>query len=260
MVLNELSLQTPAVDVPQARQLMSELVTTARTATSRGVKKVIRTQGDFQSTLLAPDYPVARWRNDNAVDRDVRRFFLSLTTKAPFLADVSDSKLEDSVNLSEFKHQGNHAHGLGIAYLLQTLALSFASEECWDCSNLKIELSQLAENGEILDEIVEIMHASCSKHVEEHDTWIRKRIRTGVTDGVDLWNRREELFPNLEFCDVVSKQLQNIRAGQLELQPVTKALFELQNYCKNWNTGSFCLTGYPIEESNESEATLNQYS
>lgn len=260
MVLNEASLHTPAADISKARQLMSELITTVRTATSQGVKKVIRTQSDFQSTLLASDYPVARWRNDNEVDREARRFFRTLTTKAPFLADVSDSKLEDTVNLSEFKHQGTPANGLGIAYLLETLALSLVSEQCWDCSRLKMELRRLDENGEIIDEIVEIIHASRSKHVQEHVDWIKKRIRTGVNDGVELWNRREELFPNLELCDAVSKQLQNIRAGQLELQPIVKTLFELQNYCQNWKTGSFNLEGYALEESKESEATLNKYS
>ena len=260
MVLNELSLRTPAADIPTARQLMSELITTVRTATAQGVKKVIRTQSDFQLTILAPDYPVARWRNDNEVDREARRFFLTLITKAPFLVDILDPKLEDTVNLSEFKYQGIPASGLGIAYLLETLALSLASEQCWECSRLQMDFRRLDENGEVIDEIVEIIHVSCSKHLQEHVDWIKKRIRTGVSDGVELWNRREELFPNLEFCDAVSKQLQNIRTRQLELQPVVKTLFELQNCCKNWNTGFFSVEGYLLEESGESEATVNKYS
>jgi hypothetical protein len=259
MVLNELSLQVPAADIPTARKLMSELINTVRTATSHGVKKVIRTHTEFQSTILAPDYPVARWRNDNAVDREARRFFITLITKAPFLADVSDPKLEDAVSLSEFTHQGIPASGLGIAYLLETLALSLASQQCWDCSRLQMDFKQLDENGDVIEEIIEIIHASRSKHIQEHANWIQKRIRTGVKDGLELWKRREELFPNIEFCDNVSKQLQNIRGRQLELQPVVKALFELQNCCKNWSTGLFNVEGYPIEESGESEATSNKY-
>ncbi|MBR8838938.1 MAG: hypothetical protein DSM106950_34285 [Stigonema ocellatum SAG 48.90 = DSM 106950] len=57
------------------------------------------------------------------MDREARRFFITLITKAPFLADISDPKLEDTVNFSEFKYQGIQASGLGIAYLLETLAL-----------------------------------------------------------------------------------------------------------------------------------------
>lgn len=48
--------------------------------------------------------------------------------------------------------------------------------------------------------------------------------------------------------------------SQTELQPVVKALFELQNCSKNWNNGAFSTQGYSIETSRESEPTLNQYS
>ena len=54
--------------------------------------------------------------------------------------------------------------------------------------------------------------------------------------------------------------MRNIRAGQLELQPVFKALSELQKCCENWKTGYFNLQGYPVEESGESKPTLNKYS
>jgi hypothetical protein len=36
-------------------------------------------------------------------------------------------------------------------------------------------------------------------------------------------------------------------------------LFELENYCKNWNAGAFSLEGYLIEVSRESQPTLNKY-
>ncbi len=69
MVLNELSL-TPAEDIPTAQKRMSDFIDTVRTATTHGVKRVIRTKEDFQSTILAPNYPIMRWRNDSSVDRE----------------------------------------------------------------------------------------------------------------------------------------------------------------------------------------------
>lgn len=47
--------------------------------------------------------------------------------------------------------------------------------------------------------------------------------------------------------------------GQIELKVVIKALLELQNCCKNWNEGYFSVQGYALEESGESEPTLNKY-
>jgi hypothetical protein len=259
MVLNELSLRTPAADIPTAQQWMSDFLATIRTATAQGVKKVIRTQSGFQSTMLAPDYPVARWRNDNTVDREARLFFKTLISKAPFLADVLDVKLEDNVDLSEFKHKGIQASGLGIAYLLEILALSVASEECWDFNRLELELRQLDENGELIDEIVEIVHASCSNHVEEHAAWIQNRIRIGVINGSDLWNRREELFPNLEFCENVGKQMESLGTGNPMLQQVVKRLFELEEYCQRWTSGSFNPGSLPCKVSPESDSRLKQF-
>ncbi|MEH2055495.1 MAG: hypothetical protein V7K97_04835 [Nostoc sp.] len=118
------------------------------------------------------------------------------------------------------------------------------------------------EDGEIISEIVEIIHASRSSHVQEHASLIQQhqeRIYQNVSDGLEVWNRREELFPNLEFCDAVRRQLEDIRTGQLELQSVVSILFELHKCSKNWENGYLNLDGYPIEESGESKPTLDKY-
>jgi hypothetical protein len=254
MVLNELSLLTPAPDIPTARARMLELIFTIRQATALGVKKVIRTQSNLQSIILAPNYPVARWRNDNEVDKEVRRFFTTLIAKAPFLEDISDSKLENTIDLSEFKHQGNPAIGLGIAYFLEALALSVTSEECWNCCFLELEFQQVDDDGEIIEERIQLIHACRSHHIREHEKWIRDRIKIEVYDGLDLWNRKEELFPSLEFCENVSKQLQNLSNGQLILKQIIKRLLELEDYCQNWQFGSFDSSKIPTKITPESDS------
>ncbi|WP_273249565.1 hypothetical protein [Limnospira indica] len=75
MVLNELSLRTLAADIPTARQWMSVFIQTLRQATRSGVKRVVRTQDDINSIQLAPEYPLAKWRNDPQVNREEQRFF-----------------------------------------------------------------------------------------------------------------------------------------------------------------------------------------
>ena len=255
MVLNELSLRTTAPDILTARQWMSEFINTLSKATSNGVKRVLRTSDEINSIELAPSYPVARWRNDKEVDKEEKRFFIALTTKAPFWTDVAE-EIKDEFDLSEVRYQGKEAKGLGFALIIDALAVSLKSKARWNCNRLELEVRRIDENDELIDEQVEITHASHKSHVQEHADWIKNRIRTGVRDGVELWNNREDLFPNLEFCESVSKQVQSIRKGQIELNPVVKALFELQKCCKTWNTGSFSFEGSPIEVSPESKQTL----
>jgi hypothetical protein len=260
LILNELSLRNPAPNEQEAQQRMSELIKTIKTVKAQVVKVSLRTKENFHTIILAPNYPLRRWLND--ADQVERVFIKTLATKAPFSTDIANSEIQDLENnagLSEFYHQGELAIGFGVAHMLNTIAVSLLSEECWDCSRIEIEARQLDEDEQVIHEIVEIIHASRSNHVQEHAYKIQNRIRKGVLNGEDLWNRKEELFPNLEFCDAVGKQLRNIRSGQLELQPVVKILFELQNCCKNWNTGSFNVESYALDESGESEQTLNKF-
>lgn len=266
LILNELSLRNPASNEQIAQQRMSEFIKTIKAIKAQGVRVNLRTKNNFHTIILARDYPIRRWLNNAS---EVERVFIkTLATKTPFSTDIANSEIQDIENnasLSEFIYQGELAIGLGVAHVLNTIAISFLSEECWDCSRLEIEFRWFdEENGQLVNKskIVEVIHASRSDHVQEHVNLIqqiKERIRQGVDDGVELWQRREELFPNLEFCDAVRRQLENILTGQLELQPVVNTLSQLQKCCENWNYGYFNLDGYPIEESGESKPTLDRY-
>ena len=111
MVLNELSLRSPAADIHVARQRMSDLLFTVMAATQHGVKRALRTHSNLDAEELTPGYPVARWRNDNNVDYELRRFFKTLVTKSPFLDDVVDPNILHNVGLSDFFHGDDQALG-----------------------------------------------------------------------------------------------------------------------------------------------------
>ncbi len=258
IVLNELSLRTPAPDIPTARQWMTELIQTLRKATSSGVKRVVRTQDAMNSIQLAPGYPLVKWRNDPTVNREERSFFRGLTTKAPFWTDVAE-KIKNDFDLSEVFYQGELASGLGFAFVSDSLAVSLCSEAIWDCSCLTLNITQLDENDDLIEEQVEIVHASRSEHIKEHNNWIKNRIRTGVRDGVDLWQRRDELFPHLEFCESVEPQICSVLAGYPMLIQVTKRLFELEEAAKIWTSGFFDLESLSSKATPESDSRLKEF-
>lgn len=256
MVLNELSLQTPAPDIPTARTWMSILISTLREATATGVKRVLRTSEEINSLELAPDYPISRWRNDKNVSREEKQFFRSLTSKAPLWTDVAE-EFKDDFDLSEVWYENEAAQGLGFARAIDALTISFQSEKKWKPSHLNIAVKRLTENDELIDEILEIKHASCLIHIQEHTEWIKYRIRTTIKDGNDLWNRRKELFPNLIFCESLKEQLTSLNSQHPLLQAIQNRFFELEEYSKNWIKGSF--DSKKIKNfSPESQATLEK--
>jgi hypothetical protein len=60
-----------------------------------------------------------------------------------------------------------------------------------------------------------------------------------VVNGLELWNRKDELFPSLIFCEAVSEQLQSLGAENPILQLIKNRLSELEDYCKGWTDEAF---------------------
>src|SRR6185312_11231386 len=230
MVLNELSLRIPADDIQTARLRMSGLIDTLSAATRDGVKKVLRTHDNLNDVPLAPGYSLVKWRNDSNVSREARSFFRTLMTKLPLLVDVVNPEINNKNAMSQFWHQGVEAKGLGVAHLLDALAISLMSDAQWNSSYLGLTSIELNDDGELGDKSnIDVVHASRREHILEHADWIseRKEYRRRVAlatiyDGIDLWMRKEELFPRLQFCRNVESQLRNVLHGQLLLQSITK--------------------------------------
>ncbi len=262
MVLNELSLETPVADISTARKLMSELIQTLRQAKSLGVKPILRTHSNINNIELVCDYPIASWRNDKIVDLEERRFFRSLILKAPFCEDALQ-QIKDKFDLSEVRHQGKLADGLRFALITNYIAVSLFSDIQWDTNFLELQVTELDENEQLTDYSEKIVHASRSSHVKQHTDWIKNRIENKLfdrqVDGEALWERREEFFPHLIFCEQVEQQLQNLYTGNPILQQVKKRLLELEKYCQTWQTGIFNPNLLPSKTTPESDSRIQEF-
>jgi hypothetical protein len=168
MVLNELSMHPAAPDSRIASVRMRELTTTMAGAVRAGVRPILRTSEDFQSTPLAQNYLLAQWLNDPHADRDAKVFFLGIQTRAPFLLDITDPDVEEKMGRSEFRYQDEVVVGLGVAFLTDSLAISFRSAEQWDQSSVVIDITTISDEGVLLSETGQTVHASAQNHIREH--------------------------------------------------------------------------------------------
>jgi len=258
MVLNELSISKPAPDIETAKEWMANLIHTARTASEAGVRRVIRTHIDINNTLLAKSYPLVKWRNDNQVDREMRRYFRSLVAQYPPLEDLPE--VENERLSLDFIYDEKTAYGLGIAYLLECLCVSFMSHEIWMTTQLETERQWLDEDDNLASDSVNVYHASRPRHIRQLAAWIEKRLATGVENGADLWNRRAELFPSLLFCEHLQTALNKLHTNHPLFRPIIRRLFDIENYCRTWNSGSLSLDGLPFKAAAESKPTMQQYN
>lgn len=254
MVLNELSLQS--VDsVQKARQRMSDLIGTLAAATKSGVMRSLYSD-DLDAALLAPDYPLVRWRNDESVAHEERSFFRTLTTK-PF--DTIYPTFEDQILKSDVVCGGMRAKGLQVAFLLDLLAVSLCSDARWDHNLLEIDVTHFDEEEKLITEGLYVIHASRDVHVQSHKDWIAKRLKTSVYDGNDLWERRKDLFPSLVFCENVASPIQSLGARDPLLRSIVKRLFEIESFSQGWKSGQFAPQSFPSKVSPESQSTLQRY-
>ena len=257
VVLNELSIQSPAPNVQTARCWMLHFIHTLKAAASAGVRRNLRTYIDLNSTALANDYTLVRWRNDNDVDLEARRYFKSMVTKYPPMSDLPEAEQRSLSH--DFFHQGNRAYGLGVASLLDSLAISFASNPIWNSNKVDLNTDWLDDDGKMISDTIHVRHASQPFHINHLTPWIKDRLRTGVQDGVDLWNRRGDLFPSLSFCEHIGKDLVRLQSTDPILRQIIKKLFEMENYCKGWQEGPFNPDHLSFKITGESKVTTQKY-
>lgn len=227
MVLNERSLHTPAANIPTAQQWMNQLIQTIRTAQKLGIK-TLRTHTDLNSACLAENYAIAQWRNDKNVDRETQRFFKSLQTKSPFIDPITEPELQNQTQLSDFSHSDQSVIGLGIAFLLNALALSLPSTEEWQAPHLQIHHSFLdPDTDQIQSQRCNCFHASHPTHLELHKPWIEQRINLipwTVTDQQLPSYTKDEKAPiaawldslkNTQTRNVLESRLSQTKSGNL---------------------------------------------
>lgn len=254
IVVNELSFAQQASSVAKARDQMQLFLRVIAKATSHGFSRALRTHEDLSSTLLAQDYPIAKWRNDNDVDRDLRQSFKSLITKIPLLSDAEDDSLEVKTKLFEFYYQSTLAHGLGAAYLLNTLAISLDGE-LWRKHEIDIEGHYLDHDGNLTEESFTVAHACEPQHVECNLSILTQLDQSDLS-GECLWRQRVSLFPNLSFCDQAGANLISLDSSNPLMKHIIKKLSDLNSYCDNWHSGAFDASALR-NVSLESESTMN---
>jgi hypothetical protein len=236
---------------------MPRFVEAVRTASRAGLRPSLRMLNDIHAELIAPDYPIARWRNDLAVDREIRTYFRSISAKVPLLIDLPE--IQDLSREYEFRFDGVVAQGLGVTYLISGLAISVETQEAWRGPAVEIDCSGFDSHGDITDTRVSVKHAGSGEWAAAHHEWIRSQIMEDVKNGQELWARRNDLFPHLVFCNSVMNQLIEIDHLDALFRFVLRRLAELNTYCTNWAEGGFMSTQLPFKAVQESGPTLTQY-
>lgn len=259
LVLNDLSYRFPAADRWEARRGMARLVETMNAASRSGFSRTLRFDPDMWRSQIAPGYTVVDWIRDATVDQVSRDTFRVRATASPFLTGLEGTDASDRALATEFFFKKHPAKGLGVAYLLDTLAVSLLTDGAWDASELELEIATLDDDGEIDRDVGSVKHAATDAHVREHQAWADERLRPQVADGAALMDRRSEVFTRVEFCSGAVSSIQQLRRGTSHFQQVLRRLLELEEFCRRWTVGPLDPDKFPSKMTPESDSTIKHY-
>jgi hypothetical protein len=194
----------------------------------------LRSHAPLHSLQLAEGYTVANWQVET--DQARRLLFLQLAASSPLLQVSADpAQAMDRYGCADCWHDTERALGLLAAWATGELAVSLNTHERWRRPRIDVEVEVLDENDALVRRPDSVRHLSAVSHVEEHRAWLKERQLRAVRDGRDLWDRRAEIFPHLDFCREVQRQLGAFDAGSAELGNVVRRLVELDDAFLRWD-------------------------
>ncbi|MFR9724649.1 hypothetical protein ACL02R_15000 [Streptomyces sp. MS19] len=215
--LNELSCGTACAPA-RADRAMTELVrAVAAVARSDRPGTTLVSKDPITGLLLAEGHPIGKWHG-NPRNKELWQRLLLMQSKYPHRVVFPEGT--DAYDI-EYRHEGDVAEGLGAAHLMDGLGVSLPVEARWDADELTLEREQLVEeddgNTGARVSAVRVRHLSNPEHCATHHGWILEgvaAVRAGglasVRRGDELWERRAELFPHLQFIPRVEHDLRQM--------------------------------------------------
>jgi hypothetical protein len=266
-IFNELSTR-PFASIYKAKEGLETFIRTCAKMRDLGFKtiRLHESIGNLYQLQIAPGYLVSQWLKDSKVDDDLKDSFRDIIFYSPLINDDEPIAKERNT-LSEFKIMVGDdvklANGLGVAYLLETLCISFLSHDLWDTEEIKnIEHRYLKEDSSEVTKTIVVKHASRQAHLAKHKAWFEKKKRERLQKSRDLWEKRAEFFPHLILCGEVEKQLTKLGIQSKYFDQIIDKLKQLNQYAKEWIEGSYSvqrLREYGLDVSGESSSTIRKY-
>lgn len=254
LVLNRESLSGIA-DVPTAKRRMEDLFQTIISLIGKGANRVLRTRDDFNTVLLTDGYLVSQWRNDESVDKDLRRYLTSLTTKAPYLVGLDEhSQRAYSIECHVY---GERSEAIEAVYLLDGVSVSFNCDAKWQLNYLPVSIQTLSEGGELEEDLIAIRNASSPAHVVNHESWFELKRREALESGNDLRSIQNN-FNGIEFLESAFQYIE-LPGNAVFFPQILRKLLQLEKWVANWGD-VVARRNTPFKISGESAPTLEQFS
>ena len=199
MVLNHVSVQGP--DRRTAVVLLKDIaVGMAQLVRNKIVQSSLRTSFSVSEIGCLTDYSLFDAYQDlrKEGERETYKFLMGLSAKCPLLSEVA-SEVKDRFLACEAKQlPSEDGEPLVLCAIAGGIAIGFPSDPTWDKGRLTVRFNELLPDESIKETFEIIDNLTRSAHAHS----ICERYRTdllGDQSISELWQSRQEIFPNLIF-------------------------------------------------------------
>jgi hypothetical protein len=257
-MINELSLVQYPDKTTAAKNLnaFSDLI---RMGGSLGISGVAMPT-NFAIHQFASHYTYFDWIQ--TVDSDLRTFLNGIVGTFPDLESLW-LRCEDDFRILHSITNQEACIGLCLSSeeILNRICFSF-QEASFDFLEYPIEITVLTEDG--LSLVEEMVHsiARNSSRIEDlpshREFLVQEALRTQLT-GREIWLKRKGLFPNLEFCSKVERQISELHYSSPSFHAVLNRLWELQDVAIRFTDKPVTPSDFRSKASLESDSRLREF-
>lgn len=230
LTFNELSTQSNNIDTEfNAKSLIEEFVVFCKELYSISIIDEVIFPETLFSVSLYNGYGIAQWLSDNSVSVNQRQFFRRFLDKHCRYYKDQSVVGEFSVSIDN-----QYYKAIGCAFALEHnhVLLSLPTNAFWKNKVISGEYSSLNDAGELQTVDCAVDNVWTGTPHEEIISAHRKELSSDISSGQDLWDKREQLYPNLVFCESIKDQLFE-DSEKYHIIAIMKKLDRFQEYFSN---------------------------
>jgi hypothetical protein len=247
---------------------MVNFVKAASHAATHGFTEIRMYEGAIQSFYQIPlwdGYNIDNWLGDHDIDDDLKDKFKIIVGTFPLFKGeeiVASEEFERSEFRYYYEGSDEQVFGLGAAHIYTTLAISLNSHACWQ--NTSLPLKHYFVKHDETDDTVDIQtrHFHDLTTFDTHLEWWQKLSVANLETSKELWEKRKDFFPHLEFSPEVEAQIKKLGFSKFLYQVIDR-LKSLDQYANIWKEGNFEVSAVNestnLNISTESDQTINRF-
>lgn len=179
------------------------------------------------------------WYNQNkdGDNRERIQAFRSIATQSPLF---STSDMDAGADLFEVSFHGTSDYSAIRAAAWHDAPLaSFPTRELWIRSPLDVKVETLDITGEIITTPKGLLNFYDLSIFEKELPHLIEQQNARVRSGKEIYEKRDELYPNITFCGKAQQQLNSWSAQTAILTQVKESLTILNGFSEKWRNGEF---------------------